>query len=184
MGLLEPNDGFFMIDEQLINEINICDWQKLIAHVPQSIFLSDTTVSQNIAFGIPKKEIDLMKIKEAANKAQISELIESWPDQYNTRIGERGIKLSGGQRQRLGIARALYKDADLIVFDEATSALDNETEKEVMQSIYDLDKNLTLIIVAHRISTLKDCNKIITIENGIVSKIGTFTEIFEFNNKN
>jgi ATP-binding cassette, subfamily B, bacterial PglK len=181
MGLLKPNKGTFIIDEQLINEFNISDWQKHIAHVPQSIFLSDATVSQNIAFGIPESDIDLLKVKEAAKKAQISDVIELWPETYNTIIGERGVKLSGGQRQRLGIARALYKNADLIIFDEATSALDNDTEKEVMQSIYDLDSNLTIIIVAHRISTLKDCNKIVVLESGVVSKIGNYKEMFETN---
>lgn len=179
MGLLKPNNGFFLIDDKAINESNISSWQKHIAHVPQSIFLSDSTVSQNIAFGIPETEIDLVKVKEAAQKAKISEIVESWSDKYDTIIGERGVKLSGGQRQRLGIARALYKSADLIVFDEATSALDNDTEKEVMQAIYDLDSTLTIIIVAHRITTLKECNKIIVLDNGQISKTGTYSEIFK-----
>lgn len=179
MGLLKPNKGFFLIDDKAINESNISSWQKHIAHVPQSIFLSDSTVSQNIAFGIPETEIDLVKVKEAAQKAQISEIVESWSDKYDTIIGERGVKLSGGQRQRLGIARALYKSAELIIFDEATSALDNDTEKEVMQAIYDLDSTLTIIIVAHRITTLKKCNKIIVLDNGQISKIGTYSEIFK-----
>jgi ATP-binding cassette subfamily B protein len=179
MGLLNPNDGFFLIDGKVISESNISSWQKHIAHVPQSIFLSDSTVSQNIAFGIPESEINQLKVKSAAQKAQIAQIVESWPDSYDTIIGERGVKLSGGQRQRLGIARALYKNAELIVFDEATSALDNDTENDVMQAIYDLDSTLTIIIVAHRITTLKKCNKIIVLDNGKISKIGTYSEIFK-----
>ncbi len=179
MGLLNPNDGFFLIDGKVISESNISSWQKHIAHVPQSIFLSDSTVSQNIAFGIPESEINQLKVKSAAQKAQIAQIVESWPDSYDTIIGERGVKLSGGQRQRLGIARALYKNAELIVFDEATSALDNDTENDVMQAIYDLDSTLTIIIVAHRITTLKKCNKIIVLDNGKISKTGTYSEIFK-----
>jgi ATP-binding cassette subfamily B protein len=128
--------------------------------VPQSIFLADSSIYENIAFGTPKENICHEKVKVAASKANISSLIESWPEQYNTLIGERGTRLSGGQKQRIGIARALYKGAKIIIFDEATSALDDNTENIVMESINSLDPDLTLIIIAHRTSTLSSCDKI------------------------
>jgi ABC-type multidrug transport system fused ATPase/permease subunit len=165
MALIEPSSGSFEVDGVKINSNNFRSWQVRIAHVPQAIYLSDSTILENIAFGIPVDEIDLIRAKDAAKKAQISQTIESFTLKYNTKIGERGVRLSGGQRQRLGIARALYKKADVIIFDEATSALDNNTEIEVMNSIENLDNNLTILIVAHRLSTLKNCNQIIEIKD-------------------
>ena len=166
MALVEPSSGSFEVDGVKINKNNFRSWQVRIAHVPQAIYLSDSTILENIAFGIPFDQIDIIRVKESAVKAQIAETIDTFILKYNTRIGERGVRLSGGQRQRLGIARALYKKADVIIFDEATSALDNNTEMEVMQAINQLDKNLTLIIVAHRISTLKDCDIVFEVQNG------------------
>lgn len=160
MCLLPPTLGQMKIDDVVINDNNIKSWQNHLAHVPQSIYLSDTSIYENIAFGIPYNLIDKNKVIQAATKAQISNTIESLEYKYDTIVGERGIKLSGGQRQRIGIARALYKNADVIIFDEATSALDNTTESEVMDSINSLDQNLTIIIVAHRLTTLKNCDKI------------------------
>ena len=146
-------------------------WQSHIAHVPQSIFLSDSTIAENIAFGVPQEEIDYDKVVLAAQQAQISKTIEEWETGYNTLVGERGIRLSGGQRQRIGIARALYKEADVIIFDEATSALDSETELEVIKAIESLSSNLTIIIIAHRTTTLKNCNKVYEmVDNNIVEK--------------
>lgn len=168
MGLLQPTNGWLEIDGQPITAANRRAWQFHIAHVPQVIFLADGTIEENIAFGIPRGQIDHLRVKQAAKQAQISESIESWPMQYQTRVGERGIRLSGGQRQRIGIARALYKQADVIIFDEATSALDSETENAVMQAIERLSKNLTLIIVAHRLTTLKNCDRIIEIKGGCI----------------
>jgi ABC-type multidrug transport system fused ATPase/permease subunit len=168
MGLLNPTYGDLYVDGVLISNKNLTSWQTIIAHVPQSIFLSDTSIAQNIAFGIAPSQIDIERVKEVARKAQISNIIESWENQYNTIVGERGARLSGGQKQRIGIARALYKGAKIIIFDEATSALDSETEKELMESIYGLGSDLTLIIVAHRLSTLKDCTKVIEINKGVV----------------
>ena len=177
MGLLQPTDGFIEIDGQPITNKNQRAWQRHIAHVPQSIYLSDSSIEENIAFGVPKEKIDLNRVKQAAKQAQIQEMIENWPQKYKTFVGERGIRLSGGQRQRIGIARALYRKADIIIFDEATSALDNETEDAVMNAIDKLSKNLTILIIAHRLTTLKNCSNVIELNNGSIKKIGTYKEM-------
>ena len=177
MGLLQPTEGTLAIDGQSITSDNNRAWQAHIAHVPQAIYLSDSTIEENIAFGIPKGKIDHERVKQAALKAQIADIIETWPKKYKTYVGERGIRLSGGQRQRIGIARALYKQADVIIFDEATSALDNETEQAVMQSIEDLGKDLTILIIAHRLTTLKNCDQIVELGEGGIKRIGTYAEI-------
>ena len=166
MGLLNPNGGYLKIDDIKIDQDNNYSWQKHISHVPQDIYLADTTIAENIALGIPSELISLDKVYVAAKEAKISELIESLPDGYQTLIGERGVKLSGGQKQRIGIARAFYKRSSVIILDEATSALDNETESSVIKSIEDLGKDLTVLIVTHRLSTLKFCDFIIKFENG------------------
>ena len=168
MGLLPATEGGLMIDNQTINNQSRRAWQAHIAHVPQNIYLSDSTIEENIAFGIAKELIDHQRVKKAAQQAQIAELIEEWKDGYQTFVGERGIRLSGGQRQRIGIARALYKQANVLIFDEATSALDDQTEKKIMDEIYQISQNKTLIIVAHRLSTIKGCDQVYKIENGAV----------------
>ena len=177
MGLLQPTNGKIEIDKQPITPLNQRAWQSHIAHVPQTIFLSDSTIEENIAFGVPNEQIDQGRVKQAARQAQIDDIIETWPDQYKTLVGERGIRLSGGQRQRIGIARALYKKADVIIFDEATSGLDNETEQAVMQAIEGLSENLTLLIIAHRLSTLKNCTKIVELRDGKIKRTGTYQDI-------
>jgi ATP-binding cassette, subfamily B, bacterial PglK len=177
MGLLQPTIGFLVVDEKPVTTTNNRAWQSHIAHVPQAIFLADSTIEENIAFGIPRNQIDHSRVKRAAEQAQIAESIESWPKQYQTFVGERGVRLSGGQRQRIGIARALYKQADVIIFDEATSALDNETEQAVIQAIENLSKDLTLLIIAHRLTTLKGCTQIIELGNGSIQRIGSYREI-------
>ena len=177
MGLLEPVQGALEIDGIEITQANHRGWQSHIAHVPQSIFLADTTVSENIAFGVPADRIDHDRVRQAAQMAQIAEVIESWKDQYNTLVGERGLRLSGGQRQRIGIARALYKQASVIVLDEATSALDGSTERRVMEAIEGVSAEVTVIIVAHRLTTLKTCTQIIELDAGKVTKTGTYDEI-------
>jgi ATP-binding cassette subfamily B protein len=177
MGLLQPTDGTLEIDGQAITFANNRSWQAHIAHVPQAIFLADSSIEENIAFGVPKDQIDFQRVRQAAQQAQIAESIESWPDQYQTFVGERGIRLSGGQRQRIGIARALYKKADVIIFDEATSALDNETEQAVMQAIEGLSKDLTLLIIAHRLSTLKNCTQIVELGEGCIKRAGSYHDI-------
>lgn len=177
MGLLHPTEGSLAIDGVVITQQNHRAWQVHIAHVPQTIFLADTTIAENIAFGVSLDQIDLERVRQAAQKAQIAQTIESWDNQYNTLVGERGVRLSGGQRQRIGIARALYKQADVIVFDEATSALDNDTERAVMQAIESLGNELTILIVAHRLTTLKNCTQIIELGDGVVKRIGTYIDI-------
>ncbi len=173
MGLLHPTNGLLEIDGRPITSDNYRAWQSHIAHVPQSIFLADSTIEENIAFGIPREEIDHSLVKQAAEQAQIARSIESWPMQYQTFVGERGIRLSGGQRQRIGIARALYKQADVIIFDEATSALDSKTEKAVMEAIKGLSKELTIVIVAHRLSTLRECSEILELHKGSIRHVSS-----------
>jgi ABC-type bacteriocin/lantibiotic exporter with double-glycine peptidase domain len=177
MGLLQPTGGSVSIDGIKITGLNDRSWQAHIAHVPQAIFLADATIAENVAFGVPVEDIDYARVREAAQKAQIAQTVESWNKQYNTVVGERGVRLSGGQRQRIGIARAFYKQADVIVFDEATSALDHDTERRVMESIESLGDELTVIIVAHRLTTLKNCTQIIELEDGQIKRIGTYEDI-------
>jgi ATP-binding cassette subfamily B protein len=169
MGLLKATSGKILIDGIEIGNQNSITWQRHIAHVPQNVYLSDNSITMNIAFGIPENKIDFEKVKIAAKKAQLNEIIESWPMQYETRVGERGVQLSGGQCQRIGIARALYKNSDVIIFDEATSALDQTTEKSLMDSIEMLDKDITFLIVAHRLNTLEKCSEIFEIKNGKIT---------------
>lgn len=183
MGLLQPTSGSLAVDGVTIVEDNHRTWQVHVAHVPQAIFLADTSIAENIAFGIPVEKIDYARVRQAAHKAQIAQSIESWDQKYDTLVGERGVRLSGGQRQRLGIARALYKKADVIVFDEATSALDNDTESAVMKALESLGNELTLIIVAHRLSTLRNCTQIIELENGQIKQSGSYEHVIDQKNK-
>jgi ATP-binding cassette subfamily B protein len=177
MGLLQSSQGLLLIDGKPITTSNNRAWQAHIAHVPQAIFLADSSIEENIAFGIPKEQIDHKRVRQAAEQAQIVDIIKTWPKQYQTFVGERGIRLSGGQRQRIGIARALYKQADVIIFDEATSALDNETEQAVMQAIESLSGDLTVLIIAHRLTTLKNCTQIIELGNGDIMRVGNYNDI-------
>jgi ATP-binding cassette subfamily B protein len=183
MGLLFPREGILRIDDEIITSNNVRSWQRHISHVPQNIYLADGTIEENIAFGVPKGEIDPIRVREAAELAQIDGAIQLWPKKYKTFVGERGVRLSGGQRQRIGIARALYKKADLIIFDEATSALDSATERAVMQSIENLGDEVTLLIIAHRISTLKNCTKIIELDVNGSCKVGNYKEMIENHEK-
>ena len=163
MGLLRPVEGVLTVDKTPITSSNLRAWQLSIAHVPQNIFLADSSIKENIAFGIPPHLIDTNRVVEAAKKAQIWDFIEDLPKQLSTNVGEQGVLLSGGQKQRIGIARALYKKASVIIFDEATSALDHETEIKVMHALNDLSKDITLLIIAHRLSTLENCDLIIDV---------------------
>ena len=165
MGLLNPTDGKIFVDQKIVSLDNQ-DWRNRIAHVPQSIYLADSTIAENIAFGVKLELIDYEKLALVSKQAKINDLIDSLPEGYNTRVGEVGIRLSGGQRQRIGIARALYRDATILIFDEGTSALDHLTGQLVMQSIYDLNSELTILIVSHRLSSLKQCSKIIDLSVG------------------
>ena len=177
MGLLRPSEGSIEIDGQPVTIENHRAWQAHIAHVPQDIFLADSTIEENIAFSIPKDQIDHERVRQAAQQAQIADSIDTWPKQYQTFVGERGVRLSGGQRQRIGIARALYKQADVIVFDEATSALDNETEQGVMQAIEGLSTELTILIIAHRLSTLRNCTQIVELGSCGILRTGSYQNI-------
>tara|TARA_B100000212_G_scaffold89261_1_gene65442 strand:+ start:15428 stop:17077 length:1650 start_codon:yes stop_codon:yes gene_type:complete len=170
MGLLEPNSGKLLIDNidlhKTPNSENLYRWRDLIAHVPQNIFLKDATIAENIALGYKYEEIDFKKLSYVCNQAQLNHYIDSCPIGYKEIVGERGIRLSGGQRQRIAIARALYKDKKILVFDEATSALDSKTEIGILNSLDLLSRDLTLILIAHRLSTLKSCDRIFKLENG------------------
>ena len=181
MGLLPPTSGTLEVDGRAITTTNYRAWQAHIAHVPQAIFLADTSIAENIAFGVPPEEIEMHRVKHAAERAQIAATIESWEHGYETLVGERGVRLSGGQRQRIGIARALYKRADVIVFDEATSALDNETEAAVMEAINAIGSDITLLMVAHRLSTLTGCDTVFELSKGKIVKSGTFAEVADAN---
>jgi ATP-binding cassette subfamily B protein len=179
MGLLMPTQGVLLVDGHPIRGKRIRAWQRTIAHVPQNIFLADTTLAENIAFGVPRGDIDMDRVRQVARQAQIAEFIESRPEGYNAYVGERGIRLSGGQRQRIGIARALYKQATVLVFDEATSALDNATEQSVMDAITALNRDLTVLLIAHRLTTVRRCDSIVELEGGRVVAQGTYDQLLE-----
>ena len=151
-----------------------------MANGPQSIYLADTTLAENIAFGVPSNAIDMYRVRQAARQAQIADFIESRAEGYNAFVGERGVRLSGGQRQRIGIARALYKQASVLVFDEATSALDSATEQSVMDAIEGLDRDLTILLIAHRLTTVRRCDIIVELGHGQVVAQGTYDQLLEF----
>jgi ABC-type multidrug transport system fused ATPase/permease subunit len=177
MGLLVPTEGTVLVDGQPLKDARVRAWQRTIAHVPQSIYLADTTMAENIAFGVPREAIDQQRVRHAARQAQIADLIESRPEGYDTVVGERGIRLSGGQRQRIGIARALYKQASVLVFDEATSALDNVTEQSVLDAIEGLTRTLTIVLIAHRLTTVRRCDVIVEMERGRLVAQGTYEQL-------
>lgn len=179
MGLIAPTCGNLLVDDLPVDNSKMRTWQRTVAHVPQSIFLADATVAENIALGTPVEEIDFDRIRDVASSARISTFVESLPEGYLTVVGERGSRLSGGQRQRIGIARALYKRASVLVFDEATSALDSKTEKEVMNAIDGLNKNLTIFLIAHRIATLKTCDFIAELESGKVVHVWKYNDLIQ-----
>ncbi len=178
LGLLAPNEGVMRADGVAIDAGNRRAWQQSVGYVPQDIFLAQGSVAENIAFGLPPEAINLNVVRACAVAAQLHDFVTgALPNGYDTDIGERGIRLSGGQRQRIGIARALYRDADLIVFDEATSALDSLTEAEVMQALQALDGRKTILIIAHRLSTLDLCDRILVLRDGRVVGMGTHAEL-------
>jgi ABC-type multidrug transport system fused ATPase/permease subunit len=179
MGLLLPTEGRLLVDGRPICGNFIKYWQRNIAHVPQGIYLADTTLAENIALGVPRDRIDLDLVQQSARQAQIADFIESNPKGYQAYVGERGIRLSGGQRQRIGIARALYKQASVLVFDEATSALDNTTEQSVMDAIEGLNRDLTILLIAHRLTTLQHFDTILELEHGKVVAQGSYEQLLE-----
>lgn len=181
LALIEPDSGDLLIDGQPLDERLKRAWQNSLGFVPQAIFLADASIRENIAFGLPEERIDDVRVKRAASMARLDELINQLPEGLETRVGERGIQLSGGQRQRIGIARALYDDASVLILDEATSALDGITEKLVMDAIHDFSGKKTIIMIAHRLATVKQCDCIYLIENGHVIDHGTYDELVDSN---
>jgi ABC-type multidrug transport system fused ATPase/permease subunit len=176
MGLLVPSGGRLLVDGQDLHDPahaeRLAGWRAAVAHVPQSIYLADGSIFENIAFGVPRHAIDIARVKQAAEQAQIASFIETIPEGYSSFVGERGIRLSGGQRQRIGIARALYKQASVIFLDEATSALDNSTEEAVMEAVEGLSRDLTMVMIAHRLSTVKRCDVVVRLDDGEVVAMG------------
>ncbi len=183
LGLLQAQKGTLEVDGQVITRQNSRAWQRCVGYVPQHIFLSDDTVAANIAFGVDPKNIDQIAVEKASKIANLHEfVIDELSQQYQTIIGERGIRLSGGQRQRIGIARALYHNPQVLILDEATSSLDNETEKAVMDAVNNLNKDITVILIAHRLNTVKNCDIIFKLDKGKVVDQGTFDEIINVKN--
>jgi ATP-binding cassette subfamily B protein len=178
MGLLEPTEGRITIDGVPLTRENRRNWQRSIAHVPQAIFLADASIARNIGLGAAEEAIDLERVIEAATKAQLHQFVAGLPEGYETFVGERGIRLSGGQRQRLGIARAIYKQAPVLVLDEATSALDDATEAAVMQALDQLgSEGRTIILIAHRLSTVARADQVVRLEDGRLIQLGTYSEV-------
>ncbi|WP_201603446.1 ABC transporter ATP-binding protein [Psychrobacter submarinus] len=183
LGLLIPQHGSLYVDDIRITANNKRAWQNLLGFVPQSIFLSEGTIAENIAFGVPAKDISLEQVNKALTLANLSELVNQLPEGINTKVGERGVKLSGGQRQRIGIARALYHEAQVLVFDEATSALDGITEKIVMDAIHEFSGKKTIIMIAHRLKTVEKCDLIYFMEHGKIVDCGTYQDLVVRNSK-
>lgn len=181
LGLIKPESGSVTIDSVPISQENIRAWQNTIGFVAQSIFLSEGTIAENVAFGIPKELIDPLQVRKALKLAHLLETVESLPNGLDAKVGERGVQLSGGQRQRIGIARALYHEADVLVFDEATSALDGITEKMIMEAIHDFQGTKTIVMIAHRLKTVQKCDQIFYMENGQLIDSGTFDQLLNRN---
>lgn len=181
LGLIEPQQGQLKIDDELIDKSNRRFWQNTIGFVAQTIFLSEGSISENIAFGIPKEQIDIYKVQNALKLAHLDEFVENLKNGIDTKVGERGIQLSGGQRQRIGIARALYQKAEVLIFDEATSSLDGITEKMIMDAIHDFSGKKTIILIAHRLKTVQKCDEIFYLEKGKVVDRGSYDELIKKN---
>lgn len=178
LGLLTPDAGEIRVDGTPITRDNVRAWQRTLGYVPQSIYLTDDTVAANIAFGVPRDAIDMAAVERAAKVAALHGFVmQEMPQEYQTMVGERGVRLSGGQRQRIGIARALYHDPSLLIMDEATSALDNITERDVMDAVQNIRADKTIILIAHRLSTVRNCDTIFLLENGQVASSGTYDEL-------
>ena len=176
LGLLIPQSGDIQVDGHSVYQ-DLTAWQRSIGYIPQSIFLMDDTIRRNIAFGVTDHLVDEKRLSYALELAQLSELVKELPEGLQTSVGERGVRLSGGQRQRIGIARALYHEREILVLDEATSALDNETEAMVSEAIRALSGTKTMIIIAHRLTTVEHCNRIYEMEKGRIVRVGSYQEI-------
>lgn len=179
LGLIEPQSGEIYFDGQVVDENNRRRWRKSFGYVPQNIYLADDTICANIAFGVDPKLIDFQAVERASRIANLHNfVVKNLPRGYNTKVGERGVCLSGGQRQRIGIARALYHNPSVLIMDEATSALDSLTEQVVMEAVQNLNHSLTIILIAHRLTTVRECNQIFLLDNGFVQARGTYDELF------
>lgn len=178
MGLLEPASGAIRVDGRMLSPSNKQSWQRQLAHVPQSIFLTDGSIADNVALGLAPGDIDLDKLRHVCRLAELADFVENLPDGYSTLVGERGVRLSGGQRQRIGLARALYKDATVLVLDEATSALDDETEANIIAAVQRLGKEYTVLMIAHRTTTLRECDIIFRLDSGVLAESGPPEEVF------
>ena len=184
LALLMAETGELRVDGVPVTSANRRAWQRSIGYVPQQIFLTDESVRGNIAFGVPAEEIDHAAVERAARIAELHDFVlENLPEGYDTMVGERGVRLSGGQRQRIGIARALYHDPAVLILDEATSALDNLTERAVMDAVHNLGRAKTIIMIAHRLTTVRDCDMIVMLENGRVISSGTYDELLDRSQK-
>ena len=182
LGLLMPDAGQIIVDGEPLTADNMHRWRRSIGYVPQTIYLTDSSVAQNIAFGVPEEAIDPEAMERAARAAALHDFVmEEMPQQYDTIVGERGVRLSGGQRQRIGIARALYHDPSLLIFDEATSALDNLTERAVMDAVQRIRNTKTVIMIAHRLSTIRKCDRIFLLEHGTVQASGSYEDLVDEN---
>ena len=179
LGLYQPQSGTISVDGVVLTENNERLWRKRVGYVPQTMFLTNASIAENIALGISKNNIDHAAVTRAAQMAQAEEFIDLLPDGYKTIVGERGVKLSGGQRQRLGIARALYHQPDVLIFDEATSALDGMTEDAVMQAVQMLSQQCTMILIAHRLRTIRACDRVVMLEGGLVVADGEYEELIQ-----
>jgi HlyD family secretion protein len=177
LGLIKPQHGDLKVDGEIINNKNNRIWQNTIGFVAQSIFLSEGTIAENVAFGIPKSEIDQEQVLRVLKQAHLSEFLDNLGEGINTKVGERGVQLSGGQRQRIGIARALYHKAEVLVLDEATSSLDGITEKKIMKALQDLKNQKTIILIAHRLKTVQKCDEIFFISDGHLVDRGSYDEL-------
>ena len=178
LGLLTPSSGQIIVDGNALNPANVTQWQKNVGYVPQDIFLADTTIQMNIAFGLAQDQVDPDRVETCARLAQVATFIEQkLPNGYQTMVGERGVRLSGGERQRIGIARALYHNPQVLIFDEATSALDVDTERAVMDAIETLSVQKTIVLIAHRLSTVKQCDQVVRVEKGMIRSIGRYEEV-------
>jgi HlyD family secretion protein len=183
IGLITQNSGEILIDGVNLGSANLRTWQNGIGYVPQSIFLADASIAENIAFGVKLEDIDFQQINKVIKLSNLDDTVSKLTNGVNTIIGEQGVQLSGGQRQRIAIARALYQDPNILVFDEATSALDGLTEKSIMQSIKALSKTKTIILIAHRLNTVKDCNQIFLFNNGKLVDSGSYEELKNSNSE-
>ena len=178
LGLLEAQKGTLEVDNQIITNSNRRAWQRSIGYVPQHIYLADQSIEANIAFGLSPDKIDKLAVEKASKIANLHGfIIDKLPNKYQTIVGERGVRLSGGQRQRIGIARALYHDPKVLILDEATSSLDSQTEKAIMDALNNLNKEVTIILIAHRLNTIKECDLIYKLDNGKIVSKGTFNEV-------